>query len=87
MPVLFECGGCFILSGSAYCSSSVESTRTTLVIRGLLRLVLSVRAQMADEADPGTEGSGTERTWDKWDVTKKTLPSLHLGWSWLGRRH
>ena len=53
------------------CCSSVDSTKTTLVIRGLLGLALFVRAQMADEADPCSEGSGTEGTRDEWDISRR----------------
>ena len=34
-----------------------EATRTTLVIQGLLGLDLSVGVQMADKANPRSEGS------------------------------
>ena len=61
------------------CCSSVDSTKTTLVIRGLLGLALFVRAQMADEADPCTEGSGTEGTRDEWDISRRVDSTGLLG--------
>ena len=57
-------------------------------------LALSVRAQMADKANPGTEGSGTKWTWDEWDSSRRVdstgltgLPLLHCSGGPVGFAH